>query len=807
MKSPLQGIPRIWSALQPENKDIYRLFRRDFVWHPAMGKTTVAISADSTYCLFVNGQRCKIAQLSDIPGHSTYTSLDITDMLKDGDNAIAVEVHFMGLSFLTYTAGQAFLCLALTLADGTTLLQSDDSWQCLAAPWYAASLQCKVDMQLAYVFYKDARQALPGWQLPGYDASAWQRAVCLPGMEATQGMSERRVPLLAEGAAMSAQVVQSGVLRRFGEKKTFALTAFTDYLSPRHYNHCFVPDSSKHGAVDNPSSIIGKRHTFRLVPGGEAIEFLPKGADDDGYYAIMDLGRESCGLMYIAVEAPSGTVVDVCHGEHLDDGRVRTEVGTRNFADRLICTDGVTTLLYPHRRLGCRYIELHFTGCGDGAVRIHYAGLIPLELPLPPQSAFTCDDQLMLHINRLSVDTLKLCMHEHYEDCPWREQSLYAYDSRNQMLYGCYLWGNYDFAAASLRLLAHSWDGNRQLALTAPGQVVGPSFFTIPVFTLVWVAEVFEYTMFTGSLELYNELSHIAKAILDGALADPDTSCPGLYNPGPDDYVWNFCEWSGVLSRQHGSRQSPYNLYLHESLRCGARLAAMAGDQESATRWSKAAEALGDAIRTYFWDEAEARVCVRQSGDPETEQEGYEHLQAVALANDLVVPEHQAALLAHFEAKDLHPIGLNTLYYLVEACQERGPQWRSYLYRQLREMLDAIALTGATSLWETRSGGDDFDLGGSLCHGWSSVMPYYCRRVLLGVQPIEPGFKRFLVKPYSAGLPRAAGEIPTPAGTIKVEWFKQADGLHLTVSHPAVLTALLEQYPEEPVATFKDIAE
>lgn len=38
-------------------------------------------------------------------------------------------------------------------------------------------------------------------------------------------------------------------------------------------------------------------------------------------------------------------------------------------------------------------------------------------------------------------------MHEHYEDYPWREQALYAFDSRNQALYGYYAFGNYDFAA------------------------------------------------------------------------------------------------------------------------------------------------------------------------------------------------------------------------------------------------------------------------------------------------------------------------------------------------------------------------
>jgi hypothetical protein len=47
-------------------------------------------------------------------------------------------------------------------------------------------------------------------------------------------------------------------------------------------------------------------------------------------------------------------------------------------------------------------------------------------------------------------------MHEHYEDCPWREQALYTMDSRNQMLCGYYAFREFDFPKASIRLMAQS---------------------------------------------------------------------------------------------------------------------------------------------------------------------------------------------------------------------------------------------------------------------------------------------------------------------------------------------------------------
>ena len=52
--------------------------------------------------------------------------------------------------------------------------------------------------------------------------------------------------------------------------------------------------------------------------------------------------------------------------------------------------------------------------------------------------------------------TLELCMHEHYEDCPWREQSQYGMDSRVQVLCGYYAFGEYDFPRETFRMMSHA---------------------------------------------------------------------------------------------------------------------------------------------------------------------------------------------------------------------------------------------------------------------------------------------------------------------------------------------------------------
>jgi alpha-L-rhamnosidase len=158
---------------------------------------------------------------------------------------------------------------------------------------------------------------------------------------------------------------------------------------------------------------------------GEGLILKTPEPGQTGRFLVIDLGREEVGWLTFTLDAPAGTILDVAHGEHLDDGRVRAAIGNRNFADRYICCDGAQEFTLPFRRLGARYIEVHLSNYGR-PIRLNYVGLRPAVLPVKFAGAFTCSDSLAESVFAIGVRTLHLCMHEHYEDCPWREQALYA---------------------------------------------------------------------------------------------------------------------------------------------------------------------------------------------------------------------------------------------------------------------------------------------------------------------------------------------------------------------------------------------
>jgi hypothetical protein len=64
----------------------------------------------------------------------------------------------------------------------------------------------------------------------------------------------------------------------------------------------------------------------------------------------------------------------------------------------------------------------------------------------------------------------------------------------------------------------------------------------------------------------------------------------------------------------------------------------------------------------------------------------------------------------------------------------------------------------------------------SLCHGWASGPTAWLSEHVLGVTPLEPGFKRVRVVPQLGRLKWAEGAYPTPFGPIKIRHERQTDG-------------------------------
>jgi alpha-L-rhamnosidase len=245
--------------------------------------------------------------------------------------------------------------------------------------------------------------------------------------------------------------------------------------------------------------------------------------------------------------------------------------------------------------------------------------------------------------------------------------------------------------------------------------------------------------------------------------------------------VWNFSEWVPGLSGNEAEDQAPFNIYLYEALLLADKLFRTTG--LSAPDYAACAAKLGPAIEKRFYLPREK--CYASFVEGDDAKFLHEHTQALMLFNGLVPQEKIPALLEKIRGGGLVPCTYSSMPFLIRALMRFGKDVQDYAASRVFEAFDTLTLLGATTLWENPAKGS---LGGdaaSLCHGWSSLPVYFDKCCILGVRPLEPGFKTFTVTPYCGDLLRASGKVPTPCGNIEVAWERRGTGLDLDVKAPA----------------------
>ncbi|MFH1022966.1 MAG: family 78 glycoside hydrolase catalytic domain [Planctomycetota bacterium] len=793
--SALASASWIWIPQRDAKPHQYVCFQKAFRLDRLPRTATLDISADSDFIVCLNGAEMGRGQFSDFPTRKTFTRLHASRALRRGTNLIAVLAYCRGEDFSEYLAGRPGLIAALTA--GTRLIVTDDSWHARIHPAFRRGPMPRVTAQQGFVVGFDARKDM-AWPSSAR-GQAWEKARVLAS--ATGGfwkeLLSRPVPPLSVLPPQPVRLVALGDFFRRKRDGTFAEIIQGDALLVRHPREVLqawppIRDSSHYTPfVRSPADGLRTPDKTRAI-------LMPPEKGSDGRFLILDLGRETAGLLHLDLEAPAGAVLDIAHGEHLDDGRVRAKIHNRNFADRYVCRAGLNRFTLPFRRLGARYIEVHFSRYSR-PIRINYIGLRPTELKTPATGRFETHDPLANRMWATGRRTLHLCMHEHFEDCPWREQSLYAGDGRIEALCAYYAFGDYAFAAASLELLGRCSREDGLLELVAPGRPA--SGITIPFFTLAWMVACAEHWLYSGRPTLFRTFAIQMRRMVERMLARQDPA-GGLCRVPNGKEMWHLYEWMDGLAGSNSEAlgrwlHAPFNLYLHEALGHYAWMLEQSGSSDEARTIRLRRQSLGRAIAAAFWNEKKRALATYRKGNRQIHFA--DHTQVLALHAGILSHAQTRGCLDNLYARRLLPVTFSPMLHLIMALMERGTGARRFVSEEIARRWEPMLYAGATSFWETPLGGDDFDRAGSLCHGWSAVPIYYYQARVLGIRPLAPGFKRFVINPYPDRFFSASGAVPTPAGPISVEWRRNDRGIILEAKGPKRLQPVLTSLPEAPV--------
>jgi hypothetical protein len=569
-----------------------------------------------------------------------------------------------------------------------------------------------------------------------------------------------------------------------------------------------------------------------LLHGGSGFCLVQPQSGQD-VHLVLDFGREYIGHIELALDAPADTVVDVQGFELIDDGGIAWMHVHNGF--RYICRDGDQTFLSHYRR-GFRYLSLtlrHFSR----PVRIHQICCNQTTYPIEEKGDFSCSDELLNKIYRMSLDTAELCMLDSYVDCPGHEQNFWVGDARITALINLLNIGATDLNQSFIRIVGQSlredwvktyWPNDirylegRYLPIAAfPNYPEG----CLPMWTFQWLLQIWEHYWYVGDLADLAENFAFVEATIQNCRRL--TNERGLFDmPG----AWNLIEWGNNDLSPYGEATAN-NVLLIQCLRRAADMAEALARPELAREYRIEAGHRLAAVNLYCWDETR-RAYVDTVRDewsfcrylrfavtkkmPLLTYDQYISCRRISVQSNTLalltgcVPAERLAdvrRIAETVASGHYVSGAPSqrtigtpgeqeapggivavgspffLFFSLGALYQNGqPDLALKIMR--RDWADMIA-SGSNTCWETFKS-DTGHWTRSIAHAWAAAPAFYLPAEILGIQPLEPGYRTFSINPNPGDLSWARGSVITPFGPIEVDWHKDSNGqIILTYAAPA----------------------
>ena len=427
---------------------------------------------------------------------------------------------------------------------------------------------------------------------------------------------------------------------------------------------------------------------------------------------LFDLGREINGYAVCEFDSETECTVKFCYGEHLADGGVRAKIGGRDFSFDFHCKKGKNRFEQRFVRMAGRYVEIF----APNSVKTVRVGIIPVEYPVTEEGGFLSGIDAKIYDT--CVRTLRLCMTEHYEDCPWREQSLYVLDGRSQMLCGYYAFRETGFQRANLEFISHGKRDDGLLELTFPSERTP----AIPFYSVMYPVAVYEYVEHTGDESIIREVLPVMRGIAERFISFIDDT--GLI-ANPDAPYWNFYEWSEGSDHEDELRVMERNYVNHELIiNCAfvymvERLEKLCGlvGETAGFKVSGITDGIKKAVNEKLFDENDGLFRFGIGNGLKTEL-GNAFAVLIGLGDNRTVNalKGNARLVC---------ATLSTKGFVYDALLKKDRNAAEFILNDIREKYGYMLKKGATSFWETEKGESDFGGAGSLCHGWSAMPIYY----------------------------------------------------------------------------------
>ena len=496
---------------------------------------------------------------------------------------------------------------------------------------------------------------------------------------------------------------------------------------------------------------------------------------------VIDFGTELSGYISFDLEAPEGTVIDFYGFEYLDRFEDYKQ-HTYNLDNtlRYITKSGRQSYTSAVRK-GFRYLMVTVRQASE-PVKWFDLNMQQSNYPIAEVGRFHSSDALLNDIWEISETTTKLCMEDTFVDCPAYEQVFWVGDSRNEALISNYLYGDNDIVKRCLRLV----QGSKDKTPLYMNQVPSGWTSVIPNWTFFWAIACYEYYEQTGDMDFAQEIWPDVAYTLDNYLDHIDEQ--GLLNIT----AWNLLDWA-ALDQPHRGVVAHQNFFMAKALNTSAKLAMVVGDADKKDQYNDKATTMLAALNEHLWDEDEQAYIDAIHADGRKSDVFSMQTQVVAYLTGVNIPERDQRLEELILQPPKHFVQIGSpfmSFFLYEAYEKIGEQ--TAIVDEIRDNYRIMIDYGATTCWEMYPNHDHYRANPNMptrshCHAWSAAPAYFLPRVVLGVQPVEIGWKKVVVKPNPSGLTWANGSVPVAdVGRIDVSWkISGTNKIQIKVIHPS----------------------
>jgi alpha-L-rhamnosidase len=503
--------------------------------------------------------------------------------------------------------------------------------------------------------------------------------------------------------------------------------------------------------------------------------------------AVFDFGQNFAGVPQIALQGPAGAAVAMTFAEVLSaDGRAdQSNLRAARAADHYICAGRPQGETYQPAFTfhGFRYVEV------SGLSRLERfalkAGVIHNDLPLT--ASVSIKDRTIAGVWRNALWSQRSNFLGVPTDCPQRDERL-GWTGDAQVFWDAAAF-NMDVELFTRRFMEEMRIAQDSLggfpvfapAAVRPPAAIGPT----PGWADAGVILPWTTWRRSGSTAVIDENWQAMERYL-AAIAK--TNPEGLWR---NKRGINFGDWLSLDAKAAWDETTPKDLiataYWAHDCALMADMAAATGRKDDAARFEADHERIAEAFRKAF---------VAQDGQiGNASQTSY----ILPLRFGLLTPDQRKAAGARLAASIRERGSLTTGFLgtpnILDALADsgHGDVAMSLLQSQTYPSWGYMMSKGATSMWE-RWNSDTGDVAmNSFNHYALGAVSGFIMRRLVGIDALEPGFRRILFRPLILAASRqAAGKYMSPMGLIQSDWsLSPAGQLRLALQVPANASAQL----------------